>query len=702
MLGVQPVIGRLITRKEDTAPGANPITVISYGYWQREFAGSPGIVGRQIRVGQGVFQIVGVTPPGFRGILIGSEADFWFPMSMQAQVLPGRDYLKPRDTLWLQVMGRLAPGISRKRAEAGINATFQQTLRDWAAALPTLKERREALNETIVLRPGARGASALRGEFADPLVLLMIMVGVVLLIACANIANLMLARASGRQREIGVRLALGAARSRLIRQLLTESLLIAALGGVVAMVLSVVGTRLLVALVSTAVSNLGLAAPVDAHVFVFTAAISLLTGIMFGLAPALRGTRLDVHRTLAANTRGSIGGRGRAQTGRMLGVIQVALSLVLLLGAALLLRSLHNMITANLGFDRDHLLMITTDPGTAGYKDAGESALYERLREGLRGIPGVRSATLSNFGLFDWDSSDHLAIEGSPERDPEKLEAEWSEVGADYFQTLKIPLLRGREIEAEDAARGARVCVINESFLRRFFPDGNAIGKHVTDEYPTTRETFEIIGVVADAKEHRPNERKYPRFYANISHPIGAVGPVTFLLSTAKAPAGVASEARKVLRQFDRNLPILAIRTVEQQIDRRLLTERLVADLAAFFGVLALLMAAIGLYGVMSYSMMRRTSEIGVRMALGASASGVRRMVLGETLGMAAMGIGIGLPCGLAAARLLASRLFGITALDPAAIAMAVAIVAGSAMVAGYVPAYRASRIDPMVSLRQE
>lgn len=702
LLGVQPILGRIFTSEEDQAPGANPVTVVSYGYWQRQFAGNPNVIGSTVRVGQGVFQILGVAPPGFRGILVGSDTDFWFPISMQEQVLPGRDYLKPRDTLWLQVMGRLAPGISLKTAEAGINTAFRQTLRGWAAALPTERERRNMINEKIELRPGSHGASALRGEFSDPLILLMTMVGVVLLIACANIANLMLARASGRQREIGVRLALGAARRRLIRQLLTESLLIAGMGGVLGIVLSVAGARLLLALVSTGVSDLGLEVHSDTRVFLFTAAISLLTGLVFGLVPAIRATRLDINRTLTANARGSTGGRGRVQTGRILGMTQVALSLVLLMGAALFMRSLHNMLTQNLGFDREHLLMVSVDPATAGYKGLSATAMYERVREELLTLPGVRSATLSGGGLFDGDSGDHLAIEGSPLRDPEKLVSSWTEVGADYFKTLKIPLLRGREIDAADAARGARVCLINESFLRRFFPNLDALGKHITDEYPTTVETFEIIGVVADSKEHRPNEKKEPRFYSNISHPIGTVGAVTFLLSTSGEPESVAFEARKLLRQFDRNLPILAVRTVDQQIDRRLITERLVADLAAFFGGLALLMAAVGLYGVMSYSMTQRTNEIGIRMALGASATSVRRMVLGETLWMVAVGVAIGLPCGVAVARIISSKLYGVTASDPVSIATALFVVLGSAVLAGYVPAHRASRIDPMLSLRHD
>ena len=375
---------------------------------------------------------------------------------MQEQVLPGRDFLKPRDTLWLQVMGRLAPGVSRQRAEAGINMTFQQTLRDWAAALPTERERRDMLNEKIELRPGNRGASAVRGQFADPLVLLMAMVGVVLLIACANIANLMLARASGRQHEMGVRLALGAARLRLIRQLLTESVLVAALGGLLGILLSVAGTRLLLALVSTGIDDLGLEIPIDYHVLLFTAAISLLTLLLFGLAPAIRGTRLDINRTLASNRRGSVGGGG-VRAGQVLGSAQVALSLVLLIGAALFLRSLDNLLGQNMGFDREHLLMIELDPVAAGYKGPASTALYERVRAQLRSVPGVRDVTLSNTGLFGGDSGDHLSIEGSPVRDPEKLVSRWTEVGADYFKTVGIRLLRGREISASDAVAGAGV-----------------------------------------------------------------------------------------------------------------------------------------------------------------------------------------------------------------------------------------------------
>jgi predicted permease len=703
VLGVRPILGRVFTPEEDKVRGANPVAVISHDFWKRAFGGKPDVLGTNVAVGQGMFQIIGVAPPGFNGILVGTSADIWFPIAMQQQVMPGRDYLTPRDTLWLQVMARLAPGTGLKAAEAGINVTFQHALQDWASLLPAEQDRQEVLKERIELRPGDRGASALRGEFSDPLVLLMAMVGVVLLIACANIANLMLARANGRQREISVRLALGATRVRLIRQLMTESLLIALLGGVLGIVLAVAGTRLLLALVSAGVSDLGLDASVDYRVFGFTALISIFTGLLFGLVPAMRATRRTGSQSLATSGRALIGGSGRAYLGRALVVAQVALSLVLVIGAALFVRSLGNLLAENLGYDRSHLLMVGIDPKEAGYTGPAAAALYDKLLGGLRAIPGVSSATISNQRLFGGsDSGDDVSIEGSPVRDPDELNSRWTEIGPDYFSTLGIPLLRGREISRDDATLGRPVCVINQSFLKQFFPDMDPIGRHVTDEYPTTRETFEIIGVVGDFTEHRPGERRHPRFYANLAHPIGSVERVTLLLRSSVDAGDVASTARQAIAGVDANLPITRLLTVTDQIDVLLVMERLVAQLAAFFGIVALFMAAMGLYGVMSYSTSQRTSEIGIRMALGASGPKVVRMILGEALKVVAIGITIGLPVAFGAGKVIASKLYGLSAADPAAITIATIIIFSAALFAGYVPARRASRINPIASLKYE
>jgi predicted permease len=702
VLGVHPILGRAFTPEEDKEPGANPVAVISHGYWQRQFGEVTSVLGKTMRIGHGSFQIIGVAPEGFRGMLVGLEPDVWLPITMQAEALPGRDYLRPRDVLWLQVMARLAPGMSRTQAEAGINVAFQQILHGWASAVPNESERRAMLDQKIVLRTGARGASELRSEFSDPLLLLMTMVGLVLLIACANIANLMLARATGRQREIGVRLALGAGRTRLIRQLLTESILVAALGGTLGAVLARSATEVLVKLVAGGGADIEVGSYVDFRVLVFTGVISLFTGILFGLVPSLRATRVDVNRTLAANVRGAGIGHGGVRTGRVLVVAQVALSMLLLMGATLFVRSLHNMVVQKLGFNRDHLLMVATNPTAGGYQGAAVLALYQNLRQELLNVPGVRGVTISNTGLFRGDSGDQISVEGSPRRSSEELRSRWTLVGPDYFSTVGIPLSRGRQIDAADAAHGSPVCVVNESFARYFFPDSDPIGKHVTDEYPTTRETFEIVGVAADAKEHSVAETGRPRFYGNLAHPIGTIEGVHFLLRSSGNPNGLISGVRHAILAIDRGLPVSMIRSVNEQIDNRLVTQRLIADLSVFFAALALLLAGVGLYGVMSYSMSRRTSEIGIRMALGASEGRVLWLVFRETVFLVAIGIAIGLPCALGAGSLLAHQLFGIAPTDPGTIALASAILFSVTLFAGYIPARRAARVDPMEALRYE
>ena len=702
VLGVEPVRGRVFTPQEDRTPGANPVAVISYGFWRRAFAANASAIGSNIRVGGAVFEVIGIAPPAFHGILIGSDTDLWVPITMQRQLLPGRDYLTPRDTLWLQVMGRLAPGVSIQKAQSAINVELEHIIRAWAAALPTASERHTMLNQRIRLKRGSLGASELREQFSDPLLLLMGMVGLVLLIACANIANLMLARATGRQREFGVRVALGAARSRLVRQVLTESLLVALLGGSAGILLASWATRLLAALAAGGSATVDLDLDPDLTVLAFTALVSFATGIGFGIAPALRTTQIDVNQALAANARTSVGGRGRVKTGRALVIAQVSLSLLLLVTATLFIRSLHNLLAENLGFERDRILMAEVDPVTAGYKPASAFALYRDLLAGLHTLPGVSAVSLSPDGLFDGDAGDPISFEGSSQRNPSDLHSRWSLVGPGYFTTLGIPLLRGREIDDADAAHAAQVCEVNAAFARFYFPDSDPIGKHITDEYPTTRETYEIVGVVADAKEHSVDERSRPRFYPNMFHPLGTLGTATFLIRSSRDPAALSAAVRRAIRQLNPSLPILHIRTLNQQIDRRLVTQRLIAQLSAFFGALALLLAAIGLYGVMSYSMGRRVSEIGLRMALGASGVSVQWMVLRETLWLLAAGVAIGLPAALATGRLIARYLFGITPADPLAIAAALSILSATTLLAGFLPARRASRIDPIAALRYD
>ena len=693
VLGIHPAAGRVFTSAETQVEGASPVAVISWQFWQRQFAGSADAIGKTLRIGNGRFHIVGIAPEGFRGIEIGAQSDVWVPLSMQKQALPGRDYLTPRDTLWLQVMGRTKPGLSRQSVQASIDVTLRQFLQAWGV-------KENDLHQSIELSPGAKGASEVRDEFSGALLILMAMVVLVLLIACANIANLMLARGAARQKEIGVRLALGAARFRLVRQIMTESVLIAAAGGALGMILASLGTRLLLAF-AAATLDLSLDIRADGKVLLFTATVSLLTGALFGLIPALRETRTGPGHTLSMNQRGAVGTRLRG--GRFLVVAQIALSLILISGATLLAGSLRNMLIEKVGFDRSHLLMAFVDPLTAGYRGDGLIPLYGKVLSELHSIRGIRNVSVANQGLFGGgDSQDPISLDGSAIRNRAELRSLWTLVGADYFSTLGVPLLRGREIGAADTGRASQVCVVNESFARKFYPDSDPIGRHVTDEYPTTRETCEIVGVVADAKEHRPNEPSRPRFYANLFHPIGSVHGAVFLIATAGDPATAGNTVRAAIARAVPGLPITALRTVEVQLGLRLVKERLIANLSGLFGGLGLFMAAIGLYGVISYAMSRRTGEIGIRMALGASRGNVMRLVLMETGWLVLFGAATGIPCAIAASRLLAGMLFGLKPGDPSALAIALGVVLVVAAMAAILPARRAARVDPMNALRCE
>jgi predicted permease len=696
VLGVPAAAGRLYTPDEDRLDSPAPVAVISHSFWQRQFAADPNAIGKTLLVGNGAFYIIGVTPPNFRGVVIGADVDVWFPMATQANLFPGHDYLTPRDTLWLQVIGRLKPGISRATAQAGVNVAFQQLLHSWAASMPTEQERKGMFDQKIVLKAGEKGVSYVRGDFGDPLIMLMAMVGVVLLIACANIANLTLARATGRQRELGVRMALGARRGALIR------LLVACAGGIAGSLIAIWGADLVISLVNRDAAGIVLDGRQDLTVFFFTAAASLATVVLFGLVPAIRATRLDVNRMLAAGTRGAIGARGRARGGRLLVAAQIALSLLLLVGATLLVRTLNHLAQQNLGFDRDHILMAWVDPPAGGYSGPAAEAMIRQLADRARAIPGVRAVSISTTGTFAGDSRDLLSIEGVSGHTPDEMHADWTLVGAGYFHTLGIPLLRGRELNDSDELRRLPVCVVNQSFARFYFKDGDPIGKHLTDEYPTTRTTYEIVGVVADAREHSLREKLHPRFYGNAFYPIGSVEASVLMLRAFGDPAHLVTAVTQAINQFNPSLPVQAVRTVNEQIGRRLVAERLMARLAAAFGGLALLMAAIGIYGVMSYAIGRRTSEIGLRMALGASRSGVMGMVLRETALLLLTGVAIGLPAAIAAAQFMRSTLAGVGAADPVSIAIALAIIAATTFLAGYIPARRAARIDPMTALRCE
>jgi predicted permease len=707
VLGVSALLGRTFTAEADRAPGANPLVVISYAYWKRRFGLDPSVLGKTVQVHSTMFTIIGVTPQGFFGENVGSAPDLYFPLSMQRQVMPGRDFIGPDKAVfnkieWLRVMARLKPGVSEKQASASINVDFQQLLTAQAGSVATEQQRHEWLDQKIELSGGSKGTSGLRDEFSQPLLVLMALVGLVLLIACTNVANLLLARATARQKEIGVRLALGAGRLRLIRQLLTESVLLASLGGALGLVLAQWGDKVLVRLVS----NRDQAIPLDLHpdlrILAFTLAVALLTGILFGILPSFRATRLDLAPTLKESARGSTSG-GRLWLGKALVSAQVAMSLLLLIGAGLFVRSLRKLLTVNLGYNPDKLLLVRIDPVPSGYQGAATAQLYQTLLDRIRTLPGVRAATVSQNGLFSHsESADEISIPGFTPKKGQDMDARWDQVGPNYATTVGIPVLLGRDIGPQDTATAPRVCLINQTMAHYYFGDQSPLGRIVTDEYPDSRLSYQVVGLVADAKYNNLREKTPRRFYVPFFHPIEPVSAANLEVRTFADPSAVATAIRREIQSVDRTILITGVHTMNELVDDSVIRDRLIATLSTFFGALALLLASIGLYGVMSYAVARRTNEIGIRIALGARRLDVIGMVLREAMLMVAGGVAVGLPVALATTRFVSSRIYGLSANDPFTIVAASLIMLGVAAFAGYMPAYRASRVDPMTALRYE
>ena len=708
-LGVKPLIGRTFTVEDERGPGSDPYVVISYAYWRKRFGRDPSVVGRTVQIRKTFFTVIGVMPPTFFGETVGDAPDAWLPMMMEPFVKLGRDWLhddptKAERVMWLLVAGRLRPGVSEKQAESSLNVLFQQIVHETAGSNLPPNRLRELADQKIKIQPGSKGASPLRDEFNQPLLVLMAVVALVLLIACANVANLLLARSTARQREIGIRLAIGASRGRLIRQLLTESTVLALAGGAIGVLFAFWAGNLMLRLVSGGSDSVPLDVHPDLRILAFTASVSLLVGLLFGLAPAFRATRVDVSSTLKDTSRGVIGGGARISIGKALVISQVAISLLLLIGAGLFLRTLQNLQQVDLGYPREKLLLVRVDALAAGYQDAQRAAVFRALLDRFRSVPGVRGVTLSENGLFSGtESGDQISVEGYKPQKQGDASARFDQIGPGYFSTLGIPMLVGREIGPQDSEGRTHVCIINQAMARFFFGGRNPVGKHITDEFPDTRTTFEIVGVTKDDRDHRLRGEIPRRFYIPFFQGLGGIPPAAnFEIRTFADPHSIIRSIRREVEQVDRTLPILSARPLDELLDRSMTQERLLDKLSAFFGGLALLLASVGLYGVLSYSIARRTNEIGIRMALGAQQSSVLVMVVRETAVMILVGIAIGVSLAFALTRLLSSQLYGLKATDPITVAMAGAVLAAVAMLAGYLPARRASQVDPLEALRYE
>ncbi|HKW33466.1 MAG TPA: ABC transporter permease [Candidatus Acidoferrum sp.] len=701
-LGVQPVAGRLFADSDDR-PGAPAVCVISGGYWKQRFGAQPDIAGKTVIIAGVLFNIIGVTPQSFSGLTAGSNVDVWVPLSTQPLVEPNLDprvsMFTAADHWWVQIMGRLRAGVSRAQATAGLDVIFKPTAAEGIHSRPG---QRLVIPSIELGRPG-QGFGELRNRFSRALFVLMGLVGLVLLIACANVANLLLARAASRQREIGMRLSLGASRGRLIRQLLTESILLSFVGGAVGCLFAGWGTSLLISLITSTGNNISLRTGPDWGVAGFTTGVCLITGILFGLAPAWRAARTDLAPGLKQGAQAAQSAGLRLGLGKALVVSQVALSLVLLFGAGLFVRTLVKLENVDTGFDTRNVLLFCLNPTKSGYKEAALNDFFFRVRQRVALLPGVTSATASfHEPLNDGRRSNGLKVPGLS-LPPEQMDVAIMPAGPNFLATMKIPLLGGRDFDERDNDRAPKVAVVNETFVKLYFSDRDPIGQHIgLDSGPPS---IEIVGIARDARYGSLREAAPATVYRPFSQD-SAIPFMCYELRTAVSPLLLVPAVRAAVAAIDRNVPLSGIETESQQIDDALLQERLFAKLSGFFGLVALLLACVGLYGILSYAVARRTSEIGIRMALGAQRANVLSLVMRDTLLLVIAGVAIGIPAALAAtcyaSSLISDLLYGVKANDAPTIGLSTLVLIAVGLFAGFLPARRATKVDPMVALRHE
>ncbi len=705
VLGIQPALGRSILPSDEEAPGRNPVAVLSYHYWQSTLASDPSVVGRTITVDKIPFTVIGVAPPRFFGLNADAQPpDLWLPLTMQKELMESSSLLDAPGLYWLHLMGRQNAGVNMEQAQEWFTAQVVRYMRDLEG--PHLSPARMQQIHQIKLMPGGRGGSDLRGQYREPLQVLMGVVVLVLLIACANLANFLLAKTISRAREISTRLALGSTRARIVGQVLIETLLLSFSGGVLGLLLAFWGTRALINFVVGGATYTIFNPRPDARVLAFTFGICLLTGLLFAIAPAVRVSRTTVAPGLKANAHTAAGGGGASGRviAKMLVAVQVMLSVILLVGAGLFLRTLRNLEKENLGFESSKLLLVQFIPEAAGYLPPQLSGLYDNILDRVGALPGVRSATLSSVPVMNpgqWGSP--ITILGYAAKQDEIVDTVGNFVAPRYFETVGIPLLLGRPIGPQDRATSSKVVVVNQTFANDYFPDRNAIGRSFTIADPRVPGTWQIVGVARDAKYLSAREAPQRMIYLPL---VQIAGPHAYAHSlqvlTVGDPVRVSEEVRRALAQVDPNLAVLKIETIREQVNHLMDQEQLISQLCTWFAFLALLLTSIGLYGVMTYNVARRTHEIGVRMALGAQKRKVQWMILGESLLLLGIGVLLGVPATMAATRLVGAQLFGLSPLDPPTFIIAILAISMVALLAAHFPARRASRVDPMVALRDE
>jgi predicted permease len=696
VMGLRPARGRLLTPEDDREENPASVAVAGYRFWERELGGDPGALGRTVNLNGRPFLVVGVAPREFAGTLqVGQEPDLFLPITVQPLLSQEGSLLRKGGAWWVQILARLRPGTSVESAQARLDSTFRGIARLGLAAVAERELPRLALED------GSRGQPEMRREYVQPLLVLTGMAALILLIACANLASLLLGRAPARRQEMAVRAALGAGRWRLIRQLLTESLLLGILGGGMGYVLASWGSDLAARLLPAPTPQGGLHVEPDLRTFVFMFTVSLAVGVISGLAPAVKACRAHPAPDLKADTRGG-GGRRLGLGGIFVG-IQVAVSLVLLFGAGLFIRTLRNLEAVNPGFSTDHLLVFKVEPSLIGYQGEQLVQLYGRIASRLEALPGVRSVTFSRNGLLQGSASITRIAPAGKEADSEAAGYTWMLLArSNFLSSMGIPVIRGRSLEANDEESGRPVAVINESLARRLFGDREAVGQRFSFVGSPEETPVEIVGVARDAHYDHLRDDPPPSFYTPYTRQLGMAGRMTFAVRTHGDPKAILPAVRRAVAEAGPELPVFEARTMAEQADQSILRERQFALLATGFGAAALLLACVGLYGVLSYTVHRRSREIGIRLALGAAPARVLRMVLWQATLPTVSGCLVGLAAALATARLVSGMLFGIVPWDPVALAAAAALLLATAMLAACLPARRAARTDPMEVLRYE
>ena len=696
-LGLIPAAGRLFSL-EDDRPQAPPVAVLNHAYWTREFHNDPSAIGRVIEINGTAYTIVGVAPRDFSGVGY-TTPDIWLPLAFQPQVMITAPYSDDPQEYWLNIIARLKPGVRIGQAQAAVNIQLKQVL-----LAQTHRETAEQIEKSYIeLAPGSGGVSYLRYRYAQVLQILMVIVGIVLLIVCANVANLLLSRSAAREREISIRQAIGAGRGRLVLQLLTESMLLTIFGGALGVLVARWGAQALVVLVTG--SSSAIKASVNVSVLLFTAGISLLAGILFGLVPALRASSVDLSTPIKGSAHASL----RFGLANWLVIFQIAASLVLLIGAGLFLRTLQKLAGQDPGFDKDHVVLARIDPQKAGYTPEQTPALYRALIERLETLPGVSSATVAYSGPLDDDTwSSNFSIEGMPEKTTLSPHVYKELVGPNYFGTLGIPIIAGRDIGPQDGRGTPLVTVINEAMAKKFFANTDPIGRRFSlGSSFKSEESMTIVGVAANARYYSLREPvPAMEFCAAMQVPDKASSNAGYArlveVRTTGDPAVLKAEIRGAVAQVAGNLHVTRINTARDQVREQMKQNLDAAKLSGAFATLALLLACIGLYGTMAYRVSRRTNELGIRLTLGAQRANIFWLVTRECLTLVAIGLAIGVPVALAATRVIASQLFGIRATDPLTFGGVAILLLIVALAACYIPAQRAMRVDPMVALRYE